>query len=394
MATIIVSAASAMGHDASSPDRCAHPQVLIAGGYGLTSDDGFVPLESAELYDPTTASFSPANTSMVEARAGHTATTLADGRILLAGGYGRDYVASNTAEIYDPATGKFTATGNLNDGRYGHTATLLRNGTVLIAGGSSSITGNALASAEIYDPKRGTFTLTANLNVARSAHSATLLGDGEVLIAGGADYDSNGPSLEFLDSAELYHPLTHHFSELRAKMAAPSSQQAAILMKNGRVLMVGGFDSNTCCPPGALNTAEIFYPRIKIFRATPKYMQENRSSPSITLLDDGKVLIAGGYPYEAELSDAEVYDPKAETFTLTKNVMSSERGGHTATLLPDGSVLLAGGEAQGTQAGQIRDEIPLASADLYDPATDSFAAVRSQLTTARFDHTANLVCSP
>jgi hypothetical protein len=74
--------------------------------------------------------------------------------------------------------------------------------------------------------------------------------------------------------------------------------------------------------------------------------------------------------------------------------MSSERGGHTATLLPNGSVLLAGGEAQGTQAGQIRDELPLASADLYDPATDSFAAVRGQLTTARFDHTANLVCSP
>jgi large repetitive protein len=387
---MIASAASAMGQDASSSNRCAHPQVLIAGGYGLT-DDGLVPLESAELYDPTTASFSPANTSMVEARAGHTATTLTDGRILLVGGYGPGNIASNTAEIYDPATGKFTATGNLNDGRYGHTATLLRNGTVLIAGGSSSITGNDLASVEIYDPKRGTFTLTANLNVARSAHSATLLRDGAVLITGG--YNSDVPS-QFLNSAELYHPHSHSFSELRAKMAAPSSQQSAILMNNGRVLMVGGFDSNTCCPPGALNTAEIFYPRIKIFRATPNYMQENRSRPSVTLLDDGKVLIAGGYPYEAELSDAELYDPKAETFTLTKNLMSSERGGHTATLLPNGSVLLAGGEAQGTQAGQIRDEFPLASADLYDPATDSFAAVRGQLTTARFDHTANLVCSP
>jgi N-acetylneuraminic acid mutarotase len=303
-----------MGQDAASSNRCAHPQVLIAGGYGLT-DDGFVPLESAERYDPTTASFSPANTIMVEARAGHTATTLTDGRILLAGGYGTDNVASNTAEIYDPATEKFTATGNLNDGRYGHTATLLRNGTVLIAGGSSLITGNDLASAEIYDPKRGTFTLTANLNMARSDHSATLLRDGAVLITGG--YNSDVPS-QFLNSAELYHPRSHSFSELRAKMAAPSSQQPAILMKNGRVPMAGGFDSNTCCPPGALKTAEIFYPRIKIFRATPNYMQESRSSPSVTLLDDGKVLIAGGYPYEAELGDAEVYDSKAETFTLTK----------------------------------------------------------------------------
>ncbi len=62
-----------------------------------------------------------------------------------------------------------------------------------------------------------------------------------------------GDGLGDLDSAELYHPRTHNFSELRAKVVAPSSEQPAILLKNSRVLMVGGFDPNTCCPPGALD---------------------------------------------------------------------------------------------------------------------------------------------
>jgi hypothetical protein len=122
-------------------------------------------------------------------------------------------------------------------------------------------------------------------------------------------------------------------------------------------------------------------------------MQEFRQSPTVTLLRDGEVLVAGGYPYEGELNDAELYDPVTQTFTLTDNVMSSERGGHTATLLPDGSVLLAGGLAEGTQAGQIRDEFPQASADLFDPVTGLFTPT-GEMAVARAGHTANLVCSP
>ncbi len=123
-------------------------------------------------------------------------------------------------------------------------------------------------------------------------------------------------------------------------------------------------------------------------------MHEVRTSPTLTLLRDGKVLVAGGYTYEGELNDAELYNPISQTFTLTDNVMSSERGGQTATLLPDGSVLLAGGDAQGMQAGQIRDTFPVASADLYDPDTRLFSPTQGAMSVSRAGHTANLVCSP
>ena len=160
-------------------------KVLIAGGCCA----GTAGLATAELYDPSTAKFSPTG-AMTAGRYYHTATPLPDGRVLIAGGWGLD-----SAELYNPATGTFSATGSMTATRYYDTATLLPGGKVLVVGGALSPD-----SADVYDPKAGTFSPTGSLIAARSRHTATLLSNGTVLIAGGIG--TSGSSAP----AELYRP--------------------------------------------------------------------------------------------------------------------------------------------------------------------------------------------
>src|SRR5258708_33319586 len=126
---------------------------------------------------------------MVLVRSVHAATLLNNGKVLLAGGVGTSWTFLADAELYDPATNTFAATGAMTMARESHTATLLRNGNVLIMGGHkgrrSAIT--IYSSAEIYNPASGTFSSTGNLTVRRHKHDAALLADGRVLIIGGSD---------------------------------------------------------------------------------------------------------------------------------------------------------------------------------------------------------------
>jgi hypothetical protein len=135
--------------------------VLVAGGFNSTGSSA-----SAELYDPARGTWT-ATGSLNTARYYHTATLLQNGMVLVAGG--SDGTGSSaSAELYDPTTGVWTATGNLNVGRNVHSATLLQNGMVLVAGGVHVAEGHPkriLASAELYDPASGTWTATGNLNI-------------------------------------------------------------------------------------------------------------------------------------------------------------------------------------------------------------------------------------
>ncbi|MGA3325471.1 MAG: kelch repeat-containing protein, partial [Terriglobia bacterium] len=187
--------------------------VLIAGGYNSSSGV----LASAELYNPATGTFTPTG-SLNPAPYLHTATLLNNGMVLIAGGQDSSFNPSASAELYNPATGTFTTAGSLNTARQEHTATLLNNGMVLIAGGYNiNIAPSYLTSAELYDPATEAFTATGSLNTAREVHTATLLNDGTVLMAGGVG--SSGA----LSRAELYEPATLTPPNLVSISLSPSS---------------------------------------------------------------------------------------------------------------------------------------------------------------------------
>src|SRR6185295_10016804 len=149
------------------------------------------------------------STTMLVERRGHTATRLADGRVLIAGGENGSGTLNET-EIYDPAAGTFSAAANMGTARADHSATLLADGRVLIAGGHNG--GASLTSTEIFDPSNGAFTNGPSMSVARAGHSATLFGNGRVLVAGG---DSAG-------SAEIFNATAGTFTAAGSLAAARS----------------------------------------------------------------------------------------------------------------------------------------------------------------------------
>ena len=301
--------------------------VLIAGGY-----NGNV-LASAELYNPATGTFTPTG-SLKTARLYHTATLLNNGRVLIVGGNAENGNILASAELYNPATGTFTPTGSLNTARELHTATMIQgamiNGMVLIAGGQGS--GGALASAELYNPTTGTFAATGSLNTARLYHTATLLNDGTVLIAGG--YDNNG---NISASAELYNPATATFTPTLSLNTA-RYRHTATLLNSGMVLIAGGEDSNG----NALASAELYNPAAGSF-AIDGSLNTARILHTATLLNNGTDLMTGGYGSSAYLTAAELNDPATETFAPTGS-LNIGRYLHTASLLNNGMNLIAGGD--------------------------------------------------
>ena len=225
--------------------------VLVAGGVSNLS----AVLATSELYDPASATWKLTG-RLNTARRDHTATLLQDGMVLIAAGSENPLVtradaftASASAELYDAASGMWSATGSLKMDRIEHTATLLQNGKVLVAGGVSNF--NVLASAELYDPATGTWSPTGSLNTARFCHSATLLQNGMVLVAGGED--GNG---DVSASTELYDPATGTWIE-SASLTTARRLHAATLLQNGKVLIIGGAGPAN----NALNEAELGYRR-------------------------------------------------------------------------------------------------------------------------------------
>jgi len=315
--------------------------VLIVGGESPASSG---PTASALLFDPTTGSLSPTG-SMSAPRRYHAATLLPNGKVLVTGGQSNSSYALATAELYDPSTGVFTGAGSMQVTRINHSATLLANGKVLIAGGIDN-NNNLPLTAEIYDPASGLFAPSGGvMPIGRAAHTATLLGDGKVLIAGGGDNNLTAGIFE----AELYDPAIDRFTVLAS---APLSSAHA--------------HQPVCSPPCALNYPRIFH--------------------TATLLNDGRVLIAGGQDGSYGLVVAELYDPVRQIFTRTGGDMVVGRYNHAATLLSSGKVLLSGGTRFNLFAP--------ATAEAFDPSGNGGEGKFIQtdsMTSPRQFHTATLI---
>jgi WD40 repeat protein len=402
-------------------------KVLIAGG----EDAAGTVLASAEIFDPATGSFTPTG-DMSTPRRDAAAAVLADGRVLIVGGNDGSATPASailaSAEIYNPFSGVFTLTGRMSTPREGMTATPLggdQTGAVLVAGGTGP--DGPLGSSENYDPSSGIFgapedmgslradptacrlpsgdvllvgghgtdqsadspaliyhtyfawTSTTSLNDGRTFGAAATLPNGLVLVAGGLDHA--GKYLSAVDVYNSQSSITSFVGDLKHSLAGLT----ATTLQDGSVLIAGGEDS----PVSAVPEAMIYGPAAIPTSAAPTTsaaggltlvsawsLAQPRALHTATLLQDGRVLIAGGRDdTDTTLATAEVYEPATGSFTQT-GPMSSARIRDTATLLPDGRVLISGGK---DATGQV-----LATAELFDPKTGDFIKTGS-MSTPRFN---------
>jgi hypothetical protein len=251
-------------------------RVLVAGGYNGEY------LRSVEIFDPSSRRFRSSG-SLSEARSGHTATLLPDGRILMVGGVGDGWTFLQSAELYDPATGRSERAGSLHLPRESHTATLLTDGRVLIVGGHRGRRPNmeVHAGAEVWVPQARRFESVGALETARHKHDAIRLIDGRVVVIGGADRSDR----VHYSTTEIYHPRTGTFERgptmvnRRYKIAGTS-----VLLPNGDVLVTSG-----------ARTSELLDFGTGTFREVPGSLSAAYRFAAAALVRNGDVVIAGGY---------------------------------------------------------------------------------------------------
>jgi len=323
-------------------------KVLVVGGDASHNKSNY--LDTAELYDEKTGAFTLTG-KMLTYRGSHSAALLNDGKVLLTGGMSK-YANSailDTAEVYDPATGKFTATGKMLVKRRWHQSITLTNGKVLIVGGDLG-TGYH-KSAELYDPKTGKFTATGSIKYPRIWFSADLLPDGKVVIVGGNGHSSTGAAAGV---AELYDPNTGAWTS-SGTMKRPRWIDTGTVLPDGTVLFAGGsyFSGGDIF----LSSAEVFNPLKGTF-AYVGSMTSMHAGNSATLLKNGDVLVAGGWNGVKQTTTSELFSNKTGKFTVTGS-MKTPRQTHTSTLLNSGRVLVTGGRDDKNNY--------LKSAELYYP---------------------------
>lgn len=312
-------------------------------------------------------------------RSGHPAVRLVSGDVLVTEGSG------TSAELYDPAAREWELTGSMVEPRGGSTATLLGEGKVLVAGGNTRNLGAigerlreegvAVTVAELYDPSSGSWSLTGSMLSIRFDHTATLLENGKVLVVGGW----NPASREVNGSAELFDPVTGTWSLTGSPAVARQSGHSATLLQDGKVLVTGGF--TTARSDEVTSSAELYDPATGTWTATGS-LAHPRANHTESLLEDGTVVVTGGRrPDGVVVGSTELY---AAGIWAAAGSLNTPRALHSATVLPDGRVLAAGGY-DGSASGE-----PTSSSELFDPATQTWEAA-GFMGTARADHSATLL---
>ena len=333
----------------------ANGKLLIAGGFSSCNNSGCTTLDTAELYDPATGTWSTTG-KMSTPRSAHIAVRLPNGKVLVAGGSSNTQTLSS-AELYDPATGTWSATGSLSVNRGESLGILLPNGKVLMTSGVTNVGGNfvLINSAELYNPATGTWSATGNMTSPRFFPSITLLSNGKVLVAGG---DGNLAGTNTLRSTELYDPTSGTWSAT-GNLISARVNPSATLLSNGKVLVTSGFANNAF-----VLTSELYDPTAGTWSATGSLSAVRET---VTLLPNGKVLATGG---DGGSSSTELYDPATGTWSASAS-LTSKRNSHTVTLLANNKLLAAGGNTGFTQSGAAG----LNSAELFDAAALGGVAV-------------------
>ena len=307
----------------------------------------------------TTGTFTAtANNSNADRMSGHSAVTLANGKVLVFG----NWADTNVTDLYDPTTNSFTRVGNMIRGRRGHATVRLQDGRVLAIGGryfnSTSGKDVSLSSVEIFDPSTETWSSTGSMNVAREGAVAVLLSTGKVLVTGGTRI---APGTTYLSSAEIYDPSTGQFTNTTSM---PQERESAIgvALTNGKVLVAGGYGATT----GHLKTALLYDPSLNTWTTLSSQMNTVHYGGAATvLMNDGRVIIAGGWSPSTGVSAIEIFNPSNNTFTSAASLPSFSfgRGGVTGHLLNSGLVVFFGGSSG---IGNLAD-----TAVLYDPVSNT-----------------------
>jgi hypothetical protein len=315
-------------------------RVLLAGGG--PSDASVAALSSAEIYDPASGSWQ-ATGSMSSGRSYPAFVRLADGRVLVAGG-STNSQALGSAELFDPATGKWTAASAMTVPRSQAFACLLADGRVLVGGGGNS--GSANVSSEIYDPVKNTWSATGYLNRSTAPNSATegragplsatLLDDGRVLVTGGFTNDPR--------SFTLYDPKTGKWSATRLMHGPKGDEQTANKLADGRVIVVGGNPA----------LAEVFNPATGAWTQTRLVGAPSDLLDSV-LLPNGQALLFGASGGRGPAA-VELFDPTTGTWT-DAGLLSGIPFVRSATLLPSGDVLVVGSDASKVNLGTPVSEL-------------------------------------
>jgi hypothetical protein len=310
--------------------RLANGKVFVVGGFPSGFDAG--PLTTAELYNPATGHWS-ATSSIDQPRNAFTLTLLPNGRALLVGGADTAFHPMATARVYNPATGTWSATGSLHYARALHTATLLPSGKVLVTGGVSATA--ARASAELYSPSTGQWTPARSLHAARYGHSATLRTDGRVVVTGGSAGSAG------LRSTEVYVPSTNTWVLAGPMTTAREDDEVcchgAAPLPGARVLAAGGHDAGTI-----LASAEVYASATGTWSGTGSMRVARDSGFGLLPLANGRILAAAGRDFYGALKYAETYQASTGRWSRI-NDMGRARVAPVAVVLANGKVLVAGG---------------------------------------------------
>jgi hypothetical protein len=334
----------ATARSSHSATLLADGRVLVVGGFGATGR----PLASTELYDPQTGQWSPGPT-LDQARANHLALRLPSGQVIIAGGgldnnvgapAGRGILAS--VVLFDSTNGDLVPAAPLTEGRSHAAATLLEDGRVLVVGGSSGTRttqpnyGDALGNSEIYEPAADRWSPGPPLNTPRYLHSLLPLSSGEVAVIGGSD-----PTEAELLQVEILQPNDGSRRD-GPNLTVGRVFQAAAPLASGRGLIVCGKQANI----RFLNSAEILEADGAGLSAAPPLPGESRTAPTLSPLQSGHLLLAGGLHGSSAgfhvLADAYLFDETGPAWTAI-TPLAQARVLHTATVLSDGSVLVCGG---------------------------------------------------